>query len=169
MNNIIYMSDAFSQEFPENQSTNFKCSVDDIKLNNIPDSPLSVGVKSIIFTLDYSFLLSTQGLDYKNKIFALRSNIKTETFTNTFGYPDIICVFNISVKQNYNPKTETVEIKFENPIFVSSSKQKLKLAHFQIYDLNTHTVLETQNHNTAIINCIVKLIVKVFDINTFNR
>ena len=107
-----------------------------------------ISVKSLTFTLDVKKIINA-----RSKVFVLRSNLSTELYSNTYGYNDILSIFKL--ENHYNPITETVSVKFENPISIPSNKQKLKLAHFQLCELSRRALLPHSKNNKTIINCSI--------------
>ena len=67
----------------------------------------------------------------KHDVLALRSNMIEYSITSA-TFDQVLAVFNVE-----NLPNDVVEIKFRNPIFYKTSKEKISVANFQFIDLET--------------------------------
>ena len=127
MKSIFYVSNMQSDLFTSNTRSNFQTYIHPNDLNYISSSydqsdNIEVSVKSI--TLDN---------DLKDEdTLVLKTNLTHDTISS-FGWDNIVSIFNV------NPKTKgsILQIKFVNPTFFPTTREKLSKANFKIVSLKT--------------------------------
>ena len=83
MNNIIYSSNINNKKYPENRNVNFICVLDDTQLSNIPDIPISIGIKSIQIKLN----------NPQPSILSINSNLSLDPSINSSSYSQVFDTF----------------------------------------------------------------------------
>ena len=111
MNSIVYMSDAYQNYYPENTNTNFKCFVEEKKLEYIPFSSsqkteISIAIKSITVSIP-----KEQINELKEKKIVVNSNLCIEPNVKSSDYSKILSIFTIT-NSNYNQEFETLDYYF---------------------------------------------------------
>lgn len=144
MNNIIYSSNINNKKYPENRNVNFICVLDDTQLSNIPDIPISIGIKSIQIKLN----------NPQPSILSINSNLSLDPSINSSSYSQVFDTFS-TLNNTINNITS---VEFKNPIFFKTNKDKLKLASFEIRNFNNNQPLESISiyDFPTKINCIIK-------------
>ena len=133
MNSIVYVSNAYSSQFPNNTDTAFTCQIDEKKLDYISKSPISVAVKSITLSLGSDY-------DTSNIIFGIKSNFSWDFTAKSSRFSDVVATFSVS---DVNPNL--ISIFFENPIFFPTSVSLLQNATFSIIDITTNQIVKSPN------------------------
>ena len=151
MNSIVYISNAYSTQFPDNTDAEFKSYIDEKKLNYIPNSEISVAVKSISFRWEDAY-----ATNHGNKVFAVKSNFSLTPIVRSSSFSNIVATFSVNY---YSPTYDNlVSIDFENPIFFSTTKELLQRASFKIVELSTNKsiVYPLYGGHPTIIKCYIK-------------
>ena len=91
MNSIVYISNAYSTQFPDNTDAEFKSYIDEKKLNYIPNSEISVAVKSISFRWEDAY-----ATNYENKVFAVKSNFSLTPIVRSSSFSNIVATFSVN-------------------------------------------------------------------------
>lgn len=146
MRNICFVSDAYSELFPSNTSTQFRSYIELALLEYL--TPLSENIefyiKSISFYLEDP--LPEAG------VFGLRTNLCRDPILCGLSRDNIVSLF--TIEKTLYP-TE-VKIGFHNKIFLLTTKHLLSEAYFEIINLETKRIIQSSNLKSSVIEVFVK-------------
>lgn len=139
MNKIIYVSNVHNDKYPTNTNVQFQSAIDESKLTYIPDIPLSIAVTSLVFKCEPEDV---------NKICAIKSSNLTSDLVvdSSQANSQILALFCLKSDQVQNDGITT--IKFENPIFFSSTKEHIRFANFELFNYSDNSPLLTLDSYT---------------------
>ena len=133
MRKIFYLSNAYSEIYPQNSRSKFSSFFYRHNIDYIPEGEIEAACFSLTFSNKRELRETRSEPEKKSEILAVRTNITNHTISSG-GYDNILCFLTVDNEQD---KGKVIDVQFQNPTFFETDKNKLVKATFEIINLET--------------------------------